>query len=100
MKNQQIIREILESKETPSAAPSYDEQILGKLRGLYTSCMDEDLLNEIGTDPLIQFARTVKKLFKGKHSSEDSENEKRRKGLTAALAFVHSRGLGSSYLRL
>lgn len=98
--NQQIIRDILESDVIPSfasATRSYDEQILKKLRGLYSSCMDENKLDQLGEEPLFKFVQTLRDLFRGKSTeisvAEDKdEDEKKRKGLTAALAFLHSRG--------
>jgi len=92
VKNQQVIREILESNEVPSAASSDDEQILHKLRGFYSSCMNEDLLNEIGQAPLVKFVDSIKGFFKNKKRGGD-EVERKRRALTAALAFVHSRGI-------
>lgn len=92
VKNQQIIREILESDYVPSLDKSYDEQILHKLRGFYSSCMDEDLLNKAAHAPLIKFTDAIKGFFRNKKRGGD-EVERKRKSLTAALAFVHARGI-------
>jgi endothelin-converting enzyme len=103
--NQQIIRDILESDVIPSfasARPSYDEQILKKLRGLYSSCMNEDKLDQLGEEPLFKFVQTLRDLFRGESTEisvaeDDDEDEKKRKGLTAALAFLHSRGIDALF---
>ncbi|KAF4608964.1 hypothetical protein EYR40_001317 [Pleurotus pulmonarius] len=107
--NKQLIQQILEGDRTPAYktpafmhAPSYDEQLLKKLRGLYASCTDEKALNEIGVEPLWQVAHTVRKLFSGKSteiSAKDAEDdaETARKGLTSALAFLHSRGIDALF---
>ena len=90
--NKQIIKNILES--TASVSP-VDAQILSKIRGFYSSCLDEDTLDEVGAAPLLRFVGTVRKLFSGNSTdnvSQTSTPEDKRKGLTAALAFLHSRG--------
>jgi endothelin-converting enzyme len=104
--NQQVIRKILESDApVPSAAPSYDDEILRKLRTHYSSCMNETALDEIGEEPLLHLVRTVRKLYRGETTDinmmEDKEG-KNQNGLTAAIAFLHSRGTSmySWYLRL
>lgn len=94
--NKQVIREILESTDIPTTdvARSYDEQTLHKLRGMYASCMDEDTLNDLAEEPLWDFVKTVRDLFRGK-STEISSKKKdgdKYNGLTAAIAFLHSRG--------
>lgn len=99
--NQQIIREILESDVIPLSTPatrSYDEQILKKLRGLYSSCMNEDKLDQLGEKPLFQFVQTIRDLFRGESTEmgvargEDRDKDEESKGLTAALSYLHSRG--------
>lgn len=69
--------------------------ILQKLRGLYHSCMDEDLLDARGSEPLLHVIRTLRGIF-----TDESVNELRvldadkdRKTLTAAVAYLHSRGM-------
>lgn len=97
--NRQLIQSILESNSSTSpvsVAASSDDQVLGKLRGLYSSCMDEDKLNDIGTEPLLHFVGTVRRLFRGESTDiipllKRDEDEGER-NLTAALAFLHSRG--------
>ena len=90
--NQQVIREILESDATPTTL--HDEKILKKLRGLYASCMDEDELNSRGSEPLFQFVKTMRSLFRGETNeiTISGSSEERAKRLTAALSYLHSRG--------
>ena len=90
--NRQIIKEILES--TSSVSP-VDDQILTKLRNFYGSCLNEDKLNDIGAAPLLHLAKTIKSLYNGTNPSISSDEPKVKdnvKGLTAAVAFLHSRG--------
>lgn len=88
----------MESDVTPSTlslADSYDEQILKKLRGLYSSCMDEERLDARGEQPLKHFVQTVRDLFRSEGTVigvAHSQDEKKRNGLTAAIAYLHSRG--------
>ena len=67
--------------------------------------MDEDLLDARGSSPLLRVVRTVRDLFQGKTTivdvfededavkHHDSDPESRRQGLTAAIAYLHSRGM-------
>ena len=99
--NQQIIQQLLETEINEpgdSLSFSYDDQILRKLRGLYHSCLDEKSSDGVGMEPLHQFVRTLRKLYRGESTGisgfpwgDDSEEKKH--GLTAALSFLHSRGL-------
>ncbi|PSR94067.1 hypothetical protein PHLCEN_2v4495 [Hermanssonia centrifuga] len=107
--NRRLIQQIL-SEDSSSvystvshiteAEDPYDTQILKKLRGLYSSCMNEDLLDARGEEPLLHVIRTVRKLYNGKSTTVDlatleknSDKEKERIGLTAAIAYLHSRGI-------
>lgn len=98
--NRRVLQEILSSDSSvlfASAKDSYDHQILSKLRGLYSSCMDEDKLNEIGTQPLARVTSTIRNLFNGEttvvHSASSDKHEKvYRERLTATVAYLHSRG--------
>ena len=98
--NRRIIRNILERKTTPeSSAPSFDDLILTKVQDMYSSCMNEDLLNDRGTEPLLEVVKVVRDLYQGSawmdglHSAPDEDEEnKHHRGLTAAVAFLHSRG--------
>jgi endothelin-converting enzyme len=90
IKNQQLIRGLLESDAVPSAADNYDAQLLGKLRGMYGSCMDEDKLDSAGTEPLLKVTRKLRELF---HDHVVfSSSEKASGGLTRALAYLHTMG--------
>ena len=98
--NQQIVRDILENEQsafTVEFSSSYDEQVLTKLRDLYSSCLDEDTLDQFGEGPLKDFARTVKKLLRGETTDIDAKEPRNdvkngRDGLTAAISYLHSRG--------
>ena len=89
--NKQVIQKILESK---SSVGSVDDEILLKLRNFYASCLDERGLDEIGIEPLLHVAKTIKRLYKGDDAdvSISHGNSEKVKGLTAAVAFLHSRG--------
>lgn len=53
-------------------------------------------MDEIGQEPLLYFVNTVRKLYSGNStdiSSVTNLDEKKKHGLTAAIAFLHSRGL-------
>lgn len=73
---------------------SVDDEILLKLRNLYASCRDERELDEIGTEPLLHMAKTIRRLYNGSDTdiSSTQGNNDKVKGLTAAVAFLHSRG--------
>ncbi|KAG6886039.1 hypothetical protein C0993_005223 [Termitomyces sp. T159_Od127] len=90
-RNRQIIQRILESKpDNSSFERTPDQQIKLKLRDFYTSCLNEDTLDEIGTIPLLDFVEEIRKKFRGE--SKYSGN-KESSNLTAALAFLHSQGV-------
>ncbi|KAJ6488601.1 Metalloprotease [Mycena vitilis] len=95
--NKRVIQHFLETPSaTSSFTSSYDEQLLHKLRAFYSSCIREGRLDEIGTEPLINFVKTVQKLFRGE-GFEVTPKEDDGKGLTAALAFLHSRGIDALF---
>ena len=97
--NGHVIQSILERTEAMStiASSSYDKEILQKLNGFYKSCLKEDKLDDIGQQPLLDFLRTLKDLYRGKKTEISSgEGEKKKDGLTEAVAFLHSRGLSKS----
>ena len=114
--NRRLIQQIL-SEDSSSVYASagldhdredpYDTLLLTKLRGLYQSCMNEDLLDARGSDPLIRVVRNVRRLFNKNgtaivpaHESHDSSTGRHQepKGLTAAVAYLHSRGQCSDNL--
>lgn len=91
--NNQIIKHILESNSSVSPA---DDQIMTKLRDFYGSCLNEAKLNEIGIAPLLHIVKTVKSLYNGTETSISNaapEEDTKVKGLTAAISFLHSRGI-------
>ena len=97
--NTQVIQKILESK---SSVGSVDDEILLKLRNFYTSCLDERGLDEIGIEPLLHVAKTIRRLYKGDDTdiSSSHSNSDKVKGLTDAVAFLHSRGTFSTLASL
>jgi endothelin-converting enzyme len=110
VKNKQVIQSILDPNTAPAshmrslatsqvsespAEDEYDEMLLGKLRGLYRSCMDEDYLDEVGAAPLLKVTDTIRKLFNGSTTIVDAsvdENKEKDLNLTAAIVYLHSRG--------
>jgi len=58
--------------------------------------MDESTLNQLGEGPLKDFVAQVKRLYRGESTgmADDNGDDEEREGLTAALAFLHSRGDG------
>ncbi|KAJ7771710.1 hypothetical protein B0H16DRAFT_1514445 [Mycena metata] len=98
--NKRVIQHFLETPSaTSSFTTSYDEQLLQKLRGFYSSCLNENRLDEIGTEPLIHFVRTVQKLFRREslEVTAAKSEEENLKGLTPAMAFLHSRGVDALF---
>ena len=106
--NRRLIQQILSedsssvySEITASSAQDdpYDAMVLQKLRTLYTSCMNEDLLEARGTEPLLHVVQTVRKLYNGETTVVDEiqlplgdDDSDERDALTAAIAYLHSRG--------
>jgi len=90
--NKQVIQRILESNS--SMHSSQDADLLRKLRRFYSSCLNEQGLEDRGAIPLLNFVQTMKTLYHGgelqisAHRSDDDGLT----DLTAALAYVHSRG--------
>lgn len=93
--NQQIVKDILDIDGSMSIASLNDRRLLAKLRNLYYSCMDENTLDQLGEGPLKDFVAQVKKLYRGESTgiADSNGDDKEREGLTAALAFLHSRGI-------
>ncbi|KAI3608021.1 endothelin-converting enzyme 1 [Moniliophthora roreri] len=91
-----VIREILQGSDNGTS--HHDKQVLDKLRGLYKSCLNEEQLDDIGQEPLLDFLHTLKDLYRGKGTEVSSAREEKNKtGLTEALAFMHSRGVGGLF---
>jgi endothelin-converting enzyme len=88
------VKDILDSDPIPSLKEPADQQLLVKLRNLYYSCMDESTLDQLGEGPLKDFVAHVKKLYRGESTgiAGMNDDDKEREGLTASLAFLHSRG--------
>lgn len=104
--NKRIIRRILNppSAIVESSSDAADEVTLRKLRDLYSSCTNEDYLNELGLQPLLSEVNEIRSLFRtdawGEAIVEGQKvmNPLRTKrpskhGLTAAIAYMHSRGI-------
>jgi endothelin-converting enzyme len=101
-KNKQLIQQIIEEKSVDISNP-YDKELLKKLSDQYHSCLNEDHLNEAGEKPLLKVVKTLKNLYREKdavlptemHSEQEALGDKptfKFNGLTAATAFLHSRG--------
>jgi endothelin-converting enzyme len=90
------VKDILDSNGPISIASlkeSADQELLIKLRNLYFSCMDEDTLGQLGEGPLKDFVDHIKKLYRGESTAiTNTDDDDKRERLTAALAFLHSRG--------
>jgi endothelin-converting enzyme len=56
--------------------------------------MDESTLDQLGEGPLKDFVAEIKKLYRGDSTgiTDGNDEDKEREGMTAALAFLHSRG--------
>ncbi|KAI0050896.1 Metalloprotease [Auriscalpium vulgare] len=95
--NQDIVRQIMDADGPPSIASlssSYDKQLLSKVRDLYASCLDEETLDTFGEGPLKDVVRHIKSLYREESTEISSaHDEKPRKGLTAAIAYLHSKGI-------
>jgi endothelin-converting enzyme len=91
------VKDILNVDGSPSIASlkePADQRLLVKLRNLYYSCMDESTLDQLGEGPLKDFVSQVKRLYRGESTgiADSYGGDKEQDGLTAALAFLHSRG--------
>jgi endothelin-converting enzyme len=99
LQNKQIIQRFLEpSGGSLALLDSYDQQTLRKLRDMYSSCLNEEMLDKIGSAPLVHTAKTIRRLFREEDTIVDATKRKgKSQGLTAALAFIHSRGRNMLY---
>ncbi|KAF7359341.1 Endothelin-converting enzyme 1 [Mycena sanguinolenta] len=97
--NKRVIQHFLETPSATSAFTTSDDDILlQKLRNFYSSCLNENRLDEIGTEPLIHFVKTLQRLFRGQGLEvKDEKITLTVKGLTAAMAFLHSRGVDALF---
>ncbi|KAG8827602.1 hypothetical protein FRC17_007748 [Serendipita sp. 399] len=107
LQNEVIIREILEAP-TPEDLDPYDLKSLEKIKSLYEECLAEDKLDKIGMKPMLDVVRVVRGLYNGStsieptiHEQEDSKqaivSTSGSGGLTAAIAYMHSRGIGGLF---
>jgi endothelin-converting enzyme len=91
--NKQVIQRILESNSSMSFTSSQDAELLRKLRQFYSSCLDERRLDDRGAVPLLDFVQTLKTLYRGgERQIPSAKGLDKSTDLTAALAYVHSRG--------
>jgi len=96
--NRQIIRRFLEGniESASESESSYDHEILKKLRGLYRSCTNEKELNKRGIKPLLKVVEEIQSLYR--HGPDRAAgNLMDRRGLTAAVTFLHSRGISGLF---
>ena len=79
--------------EKPSAelTSSPDSENSTKLRDSYSACLNEERLDSVGSAPLLHFIKTLRCLYR-KEDTEISLLPGIDSGLTAATAFLHSRG--------
>jgi len=95
-KNTQLLQRVLQTDPRTIADPA-DQGMLRKLNNHYSACLDEQHLNDVGEKPLRQFVRKLKQLFREEDTdistSGGAQATFRFRGLTAALAFLHSRGV-------
>lgn len=96
--NRQIIKHFLEGNVATASESesSYDREILKKLRGLYGSCMNEKELNKRGIKPLLKIVKEIQSLYRDGPERVAGDLMDRR-GLTAAMAFLHSQGIGALF---
>ena len=96
--NRQIIQRFLEGEveSATESESSYDHETLKKLRGLYGSCKDEKELNKRGIKPLLKVVEEIQSLYR--HGPDRVAGDLMdRRGLTAAVTFLHSRGIGALF---
>lgn len=73
------------------------------MKDLYKECLDETKLDKVGMGPLLDVIRVVRGLFNGSTSIEPESyvqgqmplSGSSSSGLTAAIAYMHSRGKSS-----
>lgn len=92
--NAHVILKLLEG-DSSIQDNSWDDQLLHKIRILYTSCMDEARLDYLGQEPLQKFVNTIRKLYRGKPGQPYTMSP--RQGLSNALGYMHSRGVDALF---
>ncbi|KXN89289.1 Endothelin-converting enzyme 2, partial [Leucoagaricus sp. SymC.cos] len=100
--NQHVMQRILDSYSgnSTSGLDQYDQQTLQKLSDMYSSCTNLDQLDSIGQAPLENFVGMLRGLYRGNATTSGAnarEGTQTSKGLTAALAFLHLRGVDSLF---
>ncbi|KZV86541.1 zincin [Exidia glandulosa HHB12029] len=111
--NKAIIQRIVNTDDgdDEDSLSDADKESLGKIRTLYASCVDEDTAAELGEEPLAKLVNTLRDIFHGKDvgamsslpPQEDavqasfSAGKAGKHPLTAALAYVHSRGVSALF---
>ncbi|KAF8522224.1 Metalloprotease [Hysterangium stoloniferum] len=83
-----------------------DTQTVHKLQSFYQSCLNETHTNSLGIQPLLEIVDVLKRLFNGSSTIVDSAqsgqhffklDSELNAGLTAAVAFLHSRGVNALF---
>ncbi|KAG1835663.1 Metalloprotease [Suillus variegatus] len=92
--NAHVILKLLEG-DSSIQDNTWDDQLLHKIRILYTSCMDETRLDYLGQEPLQKFVNTIRKLYRGRTIQGYTMNP--RQGLSNALGYLHSRGVDALF---
>ncbi len=87
----------------PEGLDKWDNSTLKTIQDLYKECLNESKLDEVGQKPLLDQIRVVRGLYNGSTSIEpnlvtqeagaQATSNFASKGLTAALAYLHSRGM-------
>jgi endothelin-converting enzyme len=87
----------------PEGLDKWDDSTLKTIQALYKECLNESKLDEVGQKPLLDQIRVVRGLYNGSTSIEPhlvvqeagttATSNFVSKGLTAALAYLHSRGV-------
>jgi len=94
-RNKQVIQRILESNYSMSSSKSsQDTKLLLKLRDFYSSCLNENRLEDRGAVPLLGFVQTIRTLYRSGPSAMASHKST---DLTAALSYLHSRGISTFF---
>ena len=89
----------------PEGLDKWDNSTLIMVQDLYKECLNESKLDEVGQKPLLDQIRVVRGLYNGSTSIEphlvmgEATLDSALKGLTAALAYLHSRGMKASFER-
>ena len=115
-RNKEILLRILETspeseddmqeglnEEEEEEVKAADKQNLEDLRIFYTTCMDEEALDKMGSSPLVAVVQAVLKAWRGDSHPEKGRKDPmkdRRSRMTDTIALLHSKGnsiLSSGY---